>query len=202
MSFVVSFNGQFKPYILPDLSHFDRVSRVYKAPSSPTVETDEANKHHSENKTSDKHLGIKSFEEVDAQFKKERTALYAKDLMSSPVHTIQEDDKANSLRSLFEKFSIRHVPVLNFENTLVGIISDRDILKANGNEQVIIKKIMTSEVLTAKNSARVADIAKLMLHEKLGALPVVDDTNRLVGIVTMTDILSALIREWTLTESA
>jgi CBS domain-containing protein len=202
VSFVVSYNGQFQPYTLPDLSHFDRISRVYKSPEVPLTQVnDDDPAYPQDNGPAQKNHKIKSFEQVDARFKKDRATIYAKDLMSSPVHTLNQDDDSSSLRALFDKYSIRHVPVVNRQGVLVGIVSDRDFLKVYQSEQIKINEMMTQEVLTAQHTARITDIAKLMLHEKLGAMPVLDDNHSLVGIVTMTDILSAVVRQGGLLES-
>lgn len=197
MSFVVSFNGQFKTYELPDLSHFDRVARVYKAPDTYSVEPEDERSDHPDyqKETPKRHTRVKAFAEVDAEFQKERETTYAKDLMSSPVHTLNEDESLNSLEGFFNRYSIRHIPILNSEGVLVGLVSDRDLLESKRSSAVQIKKIMTQEVLTAQHTARIADIAKLMLHEKIGAMPVVDNANSLVGIVTLTDILGAIVRQ-------
>ena len=197
MSFVVSFNGQFKPYELPDLSRFDRVARVYKSPDTHNVEGEDE---HFDLPVSSKGVRpaqsrVKAYEKVDAEFQKEREVLYAKDLMSSPVHTVEEGEPLKSLEKIFEKYSIRHIPVLNRRGVLVGIVSDRDLLKSKKSHSVQVKAIMTSEVLTAQSTARIVDVAKLMLHKKIGAMPVIDNSNSLVGIVTLTDILGAIVRQ-------
>lgn len=197
MSFVVSFNGQFKPYELPDLSRFDRVARVYKSPGTHQVEGEDErfDLPDSSNEVRPAHSRVKAYEKVDAEFQKEREVLYAKDLMSSPVHTVEEGEPLKSLEKIFERYSIRHIPVLNRQGILVGIVSDRDLLKSKRSDSVQVKEIMTSEVLTAQNMARIVEVAKLMLHKKIGAMPVIDHSNTLVGIVTLTDILGAIVRQ-------
>lgn len=198
MSFVVSFNGQFRPYELPDLSRFDRVARVYKSPDTHSVEPEDERSDlpDPQKEALQRNARVKAYAEVDAEFQKERETFYAKDLMSSsPVHTLEENESLNSLEKLFDKYSIRHIPVLNQKGILVGIVSDRDLLKSKRSHAVQVKEIMTREVLTAQHTARIADIAKLMLHEKIGAMPVVDNANSLVGIVTLTDILGAIVRQ-------
>jgi CBS domain-containing protein len=197
LSFIVSFNGQFQPYDLPDLSRFDRVSRVYKTPVTHSTESEEERvdfpdtEAAKEKKTSP----IQAYENVDAEFQKDRDAFYAKDLMSSPVHTIQDNKPIKDLEKLFDKYSIRHVPVLNDKGALVGIVSDRDLLQSKKRKVSLVKDVMASEVLTAMHNARILDIAKLMMHEKIGAMPVVNTTNSLIGIVTLTDILAAIVRQ-------
>lgn len=51
------------------------------------------------------------------------------------------------------------------------------------------KDIMTTDVKVVKKDATIADVAKMLIHDKIGGLPVVDDDNRVIGIISETDIL-------------
>lgn len=194
MSFIVSFNGQFQNYQLPDLSEFDRISRVYRSPKTKDVEgEDERTDLPGPEEVTPQKQKVQAYEEMDADFQKERATLFAKDLMTSPVHFLREKDSLQKLDSFFQKYHIRHVPLLDAEGTLVGIVSDRDLLQRRSNQSQI-KEIMTDKVLTALHSTRVEDIAKIMLHEKIGAMPILNTHNEMIGIMTLTDILSAIVR--------
>ena len=105
----------------------------------------------------------------------------------------------------FENF--RHLPVVE-KNKLVGILSDRDLKKILGPKNTIIenpdgttvqlstrrvKNIMRRGVITIEPEQRAADAAAIMAKKKIGALPVVHK-NKLVGIITATDILKAFVK--------
>lgn len=190
MSFIVSFKGQFQPYPLPDLSHYDRVRNVYKAKGSHQVKDHED--HPLEEAKSDKgqrkhSQGISAYQKSDSGFQKERIPHQAKDIMSTSIKLIHEDHTYQDAVDLMKKFGFRHLPVINDDNTLVGIVSEKDLLSATSSQRV--SAIMTEKVLTCLDTTRLQDVAKIMLHEKLGALPVVNEKYLLVGIVTQTDIL-------------
>lgn len=55
------------------------------------------------------------------------------------------------------------------------------------------KEIMTTDVIVAKQDDSIADVANMLIAEKIGGLPVVDSENRVVGIISETDILKRKI---------
>tara|TARA_B100000686_G_C16577829_1_gene856471 strand:+ start:185 stop:508 length:324 start_codon:yes stop_codon:yes gene_type:complete len=99
------------------------------------------------------------------------------------------------------------LPVLE-KNKLVGIISDRDLKKILGPKKTFVEKpdgtsvrlstrrvknIMRRNVTTIEPEQRAADAAAIMAKKKIGALPVVHK-NKLVGIISATDILKAFVK--------
>jgi CBS domain-containing protein len=121
-----------------------------------------------------------------------------------PLATIGPDETLDLALSLMHADRIRHLPVVDAEERLVGILSDRDALAADsplaeespeaeaarllarGARRV--REVMTGEPLTIAPGASAVEAARLLGHDKFGALPVVDE-GRLVGIVTVSDFL-------------
>ena len=199
MSFVVSFNGQFKPYTLPDLSNAHRVHHINKNTLAKQVLEHEDSFSQELKKYSNKKFSQQAISHYQNTQKEEafRVSHLAREIMSSPVHCLYSDETYLELMKTMEKYHHRHIPILNREEVLVGIVSDRDMLKLSTNEKrqdQIIKNFMTNEVLIAQTSTRIQDIAKIMLYERISAIPIVDHKNILVGIVTQSDILDYIIR--------
>jgi acetoin utilization protein AcuB len=104
-------------------------------------------------------------------------------------------DALHKLRQL----DIRHLPVVNEDYELVGMISDRDLrgapmeMEVAGRQTVPldtpVSTLMSSDVLSVELETPLAECIDLMLDEKVGALPVVDDRGVLVGIVSYVDLL-------------
>lgn len=100
---------------------------------------------------------------------------------------------------------VRHVPVTNDAGRVVGILSDRDVRTAIGDplealrqeleelEEMKVSGVMTTDVITVPETARVDEAARLFLEEPVGALPVVDGDGRLVGILSYVDVIRALL---------
>jgi acetoin utilization protein AcuB len=130
-----------------------------------------------------------------------------KELMSTKLITVSPEDKLDRVFFLYNFENIRHLPVVE-KNKLVGILSDRDLKKILGPKKSIIEKpdgttvqlstrkvknIMRRGVLTIEPEQRAADAAAIMAKRKIGALPVVHK-EKLVGIITATDILKAFVK--------
>jgi CBS domain-containing protein len=210
MSFVVSFNGQFKPYILPDLSNSNRVHHINKNTLAKEVLDHEESfdfelkRFKEKSSKSSLKTGITQYhktQKVD-QFK---VSHLARDIMSTSVHCHYSDETFSDLAKTMDKYHYRHIPILNREEILTGIVSDRDMLRltqSEGHSKELVKNFMTTEVLIAQTNTRIQDIAKIMLYEKISALPIVNHKNILVGIITQSDILDYIIHSMPLNVDA
>jgi acetoin utilization protein AcuB len=130
-----------------------------------------------------------------------------KELMSKKLTTVTPNDKLDRVFFLYNFENFRHLPVLE-KNKLVGIITDRDLKKILGPKKTIIenpdgtiiqlsnrrvKNIMQRDVTTVEPEQRAADAAAIMAKKKIGALPVIHK-QKLIGIITATDILKAFVK--------
>jgi acetoin utilization protein AcuB len=127
--------------------------------------------------------------------------------MKHPVHTVKPLESVGHARALMERYRINQLPVV-VDSRLVGIVTDRDLrdafpsifepphrgtTNARVDPSVIpVESVMTSNVLSVAPKDLVADAARTMRRERVGALPVVDG-GRLVGILTRSDVLEALV---------
>lgn len=196
MSFIVSYNGQFKPYKLPDLTYFDRIHSVHKADKNKSVKEHEE---HSIDEQKSRKVGsnklrnqINQYKEVDKNHKIQKKAYFARDIMSKTPQCLYTDTNLAVILEKMKKYNYRHFPILNKEERLVGIVSDRDVLVHlhKDHSTILAENLMTSEVLTALDNTRIQDISKIMLHEKINSIPIITDEHVLVGIITQSDILS------------
>ena len=125
--------------------------------------------------------------------------------MKHPVITVKPLDSARHAREIMEEHRINQLPVV-VDGRLRGIVTDRDLRDAfpsaleHGRRRtrsphsdpaaVPVEDIMTANVLTLGPTDLVADAARVMRRERVGALPIIDGT-RLVGILTRSDVLGA-----------
>lgn len=121
------------------------------------------------------------------------------EIMTREPETIRPNNTvAEALRKL-RVLDVRHLPVVNEDHELVGMISDRDLrgvpleMEVAGRQTVpletTVSTLMSSDVLSVELETPLAECIDLMLDEKVGALPVVDDRGVLVGIVSYIDLL-------------
>jgi CBS domain-containing membrane protein len=125
-----------------------------------------------------------------------------RDLMSSEVTTLMRNDKLSIADDVMRLGRIRHLPVLDEDEQVVGIVSQRDLFRgalaralgygAHAQQkllgQLVVKEVMTNDPMTISPDAPIADAARLMLERKIGALVVVED-GRLAGILTEADFV-------------
>lgn len=111
------------------------------------------------------------------------------EIMSYPVKTVLPDTTIGEVSRLLLKYGHTGLPVVK-DNTLIGIISRRDVDKAlkHGLEHAPVKGFMTRDVLFVNPDQSWEVVQKLMVEHDIGRLPVVKE-NKLVGIVSRSDVL-------------
>jgi len=117
--------------------------------------------------------------------------LKVRDVMVREVITVDEDSSVKEAVNIMNKFQIGSLIVLE-EGKAKGIVTERDFLRRviAGAKDVMntkVKEIMTTPLVAVESSMDLEDAVKLMLQSKIKKLAVVD-ANKLVGIVTLTDI--------------
>ncbi len=130
-----------------------------------------------------------------------------KDWMSKEVTTVTKETSMLKASKIFKENNFRRLPVVDENNKLVGIITDRDIKDASPSKattldvhelyyllsEIKIKDIMTPNPFTINIEDSLEKAALKMLEKKVEGLPVVDEQGNVAGIVTETDIFKALI---------
>jgi len=107
-----------------------------------------------------------------------------------PVALTPRSTVARALRVL-EEVEIRHLPIVDRAGVLVGIVSQRDLLAAAraGETRRLLAGLMRPDVVAVTPDAPAHEAAYLMLHHRIGCIPVVDRSGRLVGIATDADFV-------------
>ena len=109
---------------------------------------------------------------------------------------IREDTDYWKASEIMREKDLHHIPVVDEAYKVVGILTLRDLKIAAmhfGEAHVDVSEVMHSPVITVAPGDALADAAKQMLDNRIGGLPVMDDDGQVVGILTETDLLRALI---------
>ena len=119
-----------------------------------------------------------------------RYEICVQDLMSTALLTVNASETLAEAHIEMEVRVVRHLPVVDDQGRLVGVLSDRDILRALAARQPLrVADMMTRDVITTSPQVSAHTAAGLMLEHQISSLPVVNDTGALVGLVTQTDFL-------------
>jgi len=124
---------------------------------------------------------------------KVKAPLVAADIMSSPVKTIPVHVTMEEAGKTMLRYGHTGMPVVDGKQ-MVGLISRRDVDKARQHNlgHAPVKGFMSARVITARPDTPVSDIQKFMISHDIGRVPVVDQENNIVGIVSRTDVLRTL----------
>ncbi|MGV7004110.1 CBS and ACT domain-containing protein [Desulfovibrio sp. QI0442] len=127
--------------------------------------------------------------------------------MTTDVVSVGPDTSLLKVGKLMKDHHIRRIPVVDENGQVIGIISDRDVRDASPSKATTLdmyemhyllaelkaKNIMTAKPITVKPTDTVEQAALIMLDNKVGGLPVVNDSGKLVGIISDHDVFKALV---------
>lgn len=130
--------------------------------------------------------------------------MFVEEIMVKDVITIERTTLIRTALELLEKHRIRHIPVIDENRYVVGIVADRDIRDASpsifqpGDDKKELEQpvstIMTTPVVTIMSYDLMADAAVVLYENDISALPVVSSDDKLVGILTETNVLHTLVK--------
>ncbi len=134
------------------------------------------------------------------------TKKLVRDVMTKDVVTLGRNEKLSVADDVMRLGRIRHLPIVDEEGALAGIVSQRDLFhsgllralgygthaKQQAMDLLVLKEAMKTEVLTVTPDAPLTAAARIMMQHKIGCLVVVEDT-RIVGIITETDFVKLAV---------
>jgi acetoin utilization protein AcuB len=133
--------------------------------------------------------------------------MFVRDRMTSPAVSITGDTPFQDALKLMQERRFRRLPVVDNEGRLIGIVAERDLLYASPSpatslsvwelnyllSKITVKGLMTRDVTTTTPDTTIEDAARVMVEKRVGGLPVVDENNRPIGMITETDIFKTLV---------
>ena len=146
-------------------------------------------------------------------------AVKANDIMTKAVVTVTPETPVMKAAGLMAVKEVSGVPVIDKDNNVVGVLSERDFLSRMGGggtknfmtvvarcleakgcaalaiREKTVKDIMTSPAVTVNNETKSLDIAALLKKKGINRVPVIDQRGRLVGIVSREDIVNTSLIE-------
>ncbi|HEC13452.1 MAG TPA: CBS domain-containing protein [Acidiferrobacteraceae bacterium] len=128
------------------------------------------------------------------------------EIMTQPVVTVTMDDSLRLIREIFSKMKFHHLLVIEHDK-LVGVISDRDLLKqispsldtsaATLQDMAVLDRpvhqIMSRNLVTLTKDASIKTAIQTFLNKEVSCIPIVDSENRVEGIVSWKDVFRSLL---------
>lgn len=129
------------------------------------------------------------------------------DCMTSPAITAFASVPISLAQNLMDEYNIRHLPVVDDSNRIVGILSSGDIRRASPSDatslsvwevrylwdKLTVENAMTHQVVTIAADATMLDAVQLMMENRFNSLPVVDASRHVVGMLTEVDVFRLIV---------
>lgn len=128
---------------------------------------------------------------IEQQAKQVRAVKRAENGMILNPISITPDKKVSDALGMMSEFKIGGIPVVDTENRLVGIVTNRDLRFEKSMEKQIGEVMTKENLVTTRQTTNLEDAAEILQQYKIEKLPVVDSDNRLIGLITYKDITKA-----------
>jgi len=127
-----------------------------------------------------------------------------REIMTSEVQTLRSDQKLIDAIQFLHEHQVRHIPVLDGDGVLAGILTDRDIKRATPSalapgqrdvwtkvvQETDLSKVMSRDPVTATGDTSLVEALERFVEDRIGCLPIVEG-GQLLGIVTASDLFRA-----------
>ena len=200
---VVDVGGFRSPYVA-GVFRDRKVTKVSKAPAiQPVGHENQAPKQQPPQGSSSSQARL--YEQVQAFSQASPSTLVARDIMAYPVTTLPLTASLAQAWDLVKNKRFRHIPIQSQDGKLVGILSDRDLSRGtveaalagtHGSDylaKISIERYVIHPVLVAAPEATLLAIARVLLEERIGAIPIVSQEKELLGMITRSDILRVIV---------
>ena len=131
---------------------------------------------------------------IEAQAKEVRSVKRAESGMILDPVTLSHTSKVSDAKRMMKEFSIGGIPVVDSDGKLLGIVTNRD-LRFIKNNKLSVEDVMTKDgLIITKENTTLAQAEDILQKHKIEKLPVVDDDNYLVGLITYRDIIKVRVQ--------
>ncbi|MCX5717941.1 MAG: CBS domain-containing protein [Nitrospirae bacterium] len=162
---------------------------------------------------------LKKIYEIALRHAKERlvSKVLVRDVMTKDVIVVQKYDDIHKAAKILSENNISGLPVVDKENYVAGVISEADILLTAGMRRGhtfkdvlrhilgeplperksgdLVGDIMSSPAITTKPDVEISEVARVLDEKRIKRLPVVDNENKLIGIISRADIVRAMSKK-------
>ncbi|MCF8225756.1 MAG: IMP dehydrogenase [Bacteroidales bacterium] len=125
---------------------------------------------------------------IEEQAMEVRKVKRAESVMIHEPITITREGTVQDALTLMKEYKIGGIPVINDQKKLIGIVTNRD-LRFQQNMERLVEEVMTADnIITTTRNTDLSEAGKILQQYKIEKLPVVDENNKLIGLITYKDI--------------
>lgn len=182
---------------LYDLKQIDAPSNIQLKPDDDTLFQDYMDSKKNSNSSDQNALNIyKKMANIDTK----ELVYHVRDIMTRDCTTINSKQTIKEAYDILKELNISQIPVVVFGKKIQGLINNKTILNLllediDNNEEILNRKIediFLPELITADPISDIRRVSKVMIDFKLHAIPIVDEEDIVIGIVSKTDIIKAV----------
>lgn len=146
---------------------------------------------------------IQAYSEMLPEALERGPLLLAQQIMQTKVIRLKENDTVQAAWQLLRNHQIHQAPVLNVKGELVGILHQDDLLdvlhlqlaEVVASTKSLVSEVMTTPVIAAHGETDIRQIASVMLQQGSGGVPIISESGQLIGIISRSDIVRAVVHE-------
>lgn len=184
---------------LYELKNLDAPSKSSLKPDDDTLFQDYANEKKKKQSTAQNINAVNTYKKM-ANIDTSEEVYHVRDIMTKDCIYIDNHSTIIDAYNILKKYKVSQIPVVSFGKKIIGLINKKiilnliidDIENTNFTLNKKLDDIYLPEVITVDPISDIRRVAKVMLDFKLDAIPVVDDNDTLIGIVSKTDIIKAV----------
>lgn len=194
---ITDFGTAYTPEAFRAHRQVEKIQRIRSVPKYGETGSLEESKHSHHPDFATK---VRAYQKGEAKMTRE-PAILAKQIMKTPIVSLPLHAPLSQALDVFRQYRFRHIPVLSENKQLAGLLSDRDAWRELATNRLsptaghefaqhhTIETVMSTPVLSAHPDTEIRVVARVLFEERIGAMPIVDDSKTLVGMLTRSDIL-------------
>lgn len=181
MFYITRVSGIREPYRVEPLNK-DRQSGEEQTPHH-SFDQEEESQHH------------EKILKADEKLYKKKSVMQASQIMNRQLLILNEHLSVDEAWKKVKHHEVQYFPVINQEGKLLGMLSERDLLRElEGKKERKLKDIMANRTLCAEVNTKLSELVQVFSEKSLEAVPVIDETHQVVGILTQSDLLQTIIK--------
>jgi len=179
--FVSNVTGVRSPYRVTEVQR-DREAGDEQSPEHQFGDESEAEHH-------------EKFLKASEKLYKKKSVILASQIMSEKLVSLDQDLSLEDAWEKIKGYEIEHFPIITEEGKLVGLLSERELLRQmKESEKKTLKEIVSNTTLCADPKTNIQDVIKVFFDENVEAVPIVDKHHRVVGVLSRNDLLKTMLK--------